>query len=371
MIFDGISPVSTMMPTPVSHIQAARKNVAPPPSNGSKRSAVFIQRINGSDSTSRPIAFIHRINEGVVIKQFQLSQQQQMQQIHPVVDSQDESNDASDFGINGGLTTDHLDIGATQEVPSCGSSDYDNYNGGHSRYLSVEGNPLGTTTIIRRLAAPNNRHSFLFQPQSHSSLSNLGVLSNNSFTHGSNVAAAGHVAFLPDVMEPEYHQLGIRIQHLNIRVKDAIINSPAAPDPIETQIPHHVSDANKAYVDLLLENMVRGIVLSATHGSIYVERMCKCAVFVYVPTSDGDHIFMRKLGRREREKIFDYDDFMQDLECYQAGQRPRPHFEIILAFGQQLRSGLSTDNLLVWCRVASCRAWFHLHKVSGYILLLF
>ncbi|KAK4472410.1 hypothetical protein MN116_003666 [Schistosoma mekongi] len=183
---------------------------------------------------------------------------------------------------------------------------------------------------------------------------------------------------LPDIMEPDYHQLGVRIQHLSIRVRDTIVTNPngcciyygrfdeisslAAPDPIEAQIPHQISVANKGYVDLLLDNMVRGIILTVIRGSIYAERICKCAVFVYVPTVDGEYILAKKLGRRLREKIFDYDQFLFHLNSYRQNQQSRPHFEVVLAFGQQLKPGISTDSLLVWSRVASCRAWFQLHK---------
>ncbi|KAH8853805.1 Interferon regulatory factor 4 [Schistosoma japonicum] len=186
------------------------------------------------------------------------------------------------------------------------------------------------------------------------------------------------VQLLPDIMEPDYHQLGVRIQHLSIRVRDTIVTNPngcciyygrfdeisslAAPDPIEAQIPHQISVANKAYVDLLLDNMVRGIILTVIRGSIYAERICKCAVFVYVPTVDGEYILAKKLGRRLREKIFDYDQFLFHLNSYRQNQQSRPHFEVVLAFGQQLKPGISTDSLLVWSRVASCRAWFQLHK---------
>lgn len=74
-------------------------------------------------------------------------------------------------------------------------------------------------------------------------------------------------------------------------------DSPSSPDPIEPPITNYVSEKNKPYVDLLLDNMKRGIVISATQGSIYAERVCKCAVFVYAPTSDGDYQFLLKLSR--------------------------------------------------------------------------
>lgn len=34
------------------------------------------------------------------------------------------------------------------------------------------------------------------------------------------------LSYLPEIMEPEYHQLAVRIQHLNLRVKDAIVTNP-------------------------------------------------------------------------------------------------------------------------------------------------
>lgn len=154
-------------------------------------------------------------------------------------------------------------------------------------------------------------------------------------------------------------------------------NSPTAPDPIETNIIHHVAEVNRSYVELLLDNMIRGINITVIHGNIYAERLCKCAVFVYAPNGSNHHrhhlsnedeeeenfVFLKKLCRRERAKIFDFSQFIYDLECFRLGQGPRPHFEVILAFGQQLRPGISTDDLLVWCRIASCRAWFQLQRV--------
>lgn len=65
---------------------------------------------------------------------------------------------------------------------------------------------------------------------------------------------------------------------------------------------------------------------------------------------------------REREKIFDFDTFVEQLESYRENRGLKPHFEVILAFGQQIKPGITTDNLLVWCRVASCKAWFMLQR---------
>lgn len=110
--------------------------------------------------------------------------------------------------------------------------------------------------------------------------------------------------------------------------------------------------------------MIRGVVLYVEQGSIFAIRMCKCAVFVYVPTSSGDFVLLKKLGRRERDKIFDYTEFTSDFRAHRLNQHPKPHFEVILAFGQQMRPNFSADSLLVWCRVASCRAWFQLFRVS-------
>ncbi|CAH8450414.1 unnamed protein product [Schistosoma rodhaini] len=216
-----------------------------------------------------------------------------------------------------------------------------------------------------------------YQAPNNTTVITGGISLPNRFVPGSG-SANQHVQLLPDIMEPEYHQLGVRIQHLSVRIRDTIvtnpngcciyygrfdeISSPAAPDPIEAQIPHQISVANKAYVDLLLDNMVRGIILTVIHGSIYAERICKCAVFVYIPTVGGEYILAKKLGRRLREKIFDYDQFLFHLDSYRQNQQSCPHFEVVLAFGQQLKPGISTDSLLVWARVASCRAWFQLHK---------
>ncbi len=199
---------------------------------------------------------------------------------------------------------------------------------------------------------------------------------------------------LPDIMEPEFHQLGVRIQHLNIRVKDSIVTNPngccifygrydemaaptvnsdspnatsSAPDPIEMAVGHTVAEANRAYVEMLLNHMVRGITVTASShdGSIYVERSCRCAVFVYyMDEASGEYVFIKKVVRRECAQVFDYSQFATELEYYRLGQGPKPHHEVVLAFGQQLRPGIATYNLLLWCRIASCRAWFQVQRVS-------
>ncbi|KAF8565926.1 hypothetical protein P879_09329 [Paragonimus westermani] len=336
MIFDGISPVNKLSLPHSQHatrLECAHQSVSVP-----RRTAVFLQRLPGAHKSPRSLTLVNRRNEGIFLKQL------------PFVQTQPNGNEnlghrayqSQTFGVG----------------PS-GFECVDPVSYSSASRLMVHSSVSVPATVVRRLGTP----SATAQSQCFSALGTWGLQSSS---------------FLPDIMEPEYHQLGVRIQHLNVRVKDAIItnpngcciyfgrydeiNSPAAPDPVEAQIPHHVSEANKEYVDLLLDNMVRGIILSATQGNIYAERMCKCAAFVYVPTSNGEYVLLKKLGRRERELIFDYNEFMISLRLHFAGQRPKPHFEVILAFGQQLRPNLTTSSLLVWCRVASCRAWFQLHK---------
>ncbi|KAM3173419.1 hypothetical protein ACTXT7_012548 [Hymenolepis weldensis] len=200
---------------------------------------------------------------------------------------------------------------------------------------------------------------------------------------------------LPDIMEPELHQLGVRIQHLHYRLKDVIVTNPngcciyhnwydeqslskaqegtldafsitSSPDPIEVMMTHDVADEHRPYVTMLLDNMVQGVILTAdsTTGDVYMRRLCRCAAFIYyLDESSGEYIMIAKVARRDCFKIFDYQQFMTQLEYYRLGQGTKPHFEVIISFGQQIKDELSSRNLLVWCRVASCKAWFQYQGV--------
>lgn len=379
MIFDGLPPIS-QLPTalgvhnvpssrfPAYNHPTATTTVATNPFH-SKRPTIYIGRlpaiargVNAVHSTNpqngRPITLIRRRDQLFVNK---LSLRSLLppnsHAVQPAVPSQFHQQPQYFPQSN---TLDSLDVGAVQEVFSCPAS----------TPISPSFSSLSTNTATRHQqnAAPN-QHS---------------------------------LPLLPDIMEPEFHQLGVRIQHLNIRIKDAIVTNPngcciyygryddmiappvtssppigattttSAPDPIEMSIGHNVAEANRAYVDMLLNHMVRGITVTASShdGSIYVERLCRCAVFVYyLDEATGEYVFVKKVVRRECAKVFDYAQFAEELEYFRLGQGPKPHYEVVLAFGQQLRPGLATYNLLVWCRVASCRAWFQFQRV-GFLLLV-
>ncbi|CAH8436576.1 unnamed protein product [Heterobilharzia americana] len=339
MIFDGL-PVTCRFTSPSS---LNTNSHASPSFHPSKRHALIVQKLPALGSGSRQFTLVRR-GDGVLMKQLQSSTYRpahvlQGQQLNPYRICHSSANRASN-----------------QSLRCYGELNVDNY-------LSMQPSSYVDSQIT-------NSTANLTGAVSHSTRFIPGVSPVNQF-----------VQLLPDIMEPEYHQLAVRIQHLSVRVRDAIvtnpngcciyygrfdeITSPAAPDPIEAQIPHQISVANKAYVDLLLDNMIRGIILTVVHRSIYAERICKCAVFVYIPTGSGEYVLIKKLGRRLKEKIFDYDQFLFHLESYRQNQLSRPHFEVILAFGQQLKPGISTDSLLIWSRVASCRAWFQLNKAHS------
>ncbi|KAG5449469.1 Interferon regulatory factor 4 [Clonorchis sinensis] len=338
MIFDGISNVNRMNYSGISTLSPTTDTSLFSAVTGSKRTAVFLQRPMGMDSSPRTVTLVQRRTDGVVIRRLPCIQSRTLFPVN------------QQYGSTAAAAAQALKVASSSVASSASMESDDPVVCASWRYVA-ESSISAPTSILRR----------------------LGVL-------GSPELPARYVnpPYPPDLLEPEYHQLGIRIQHLGIRVKDTIItnpngcciyfgrfdeiSAPAAPEPVEAQIPHHISEANKDYVDLLLDNMVRGVILSVVRGSIFAERMCKCAVFVYTPTPSGDHILLKKLGRRERELLFDYDEFVTDLQRFRAGEHPRPHFEVVLAFGQQLRPNLTSSSLLVWCRVASCRAWFQLHK---------
>ena len=102
--------------------------------------------------------------------------------------------------------------------------------------------------------------------------------------------------------------MGVRIQHLNIPVRDAIatstngcctnfdrfdeadisnnvndisvgISKTSSTDPIEMATVHNVPNVNRAYVDMLPTNVICGSIVTASSadGNIYVRRLCRDA----------------------------------------------------------------------------------------------
>uniref|UniRef100_A0A0R3X3C6 IRF tryptophan pentad repeat domain-containing protein n=1 Tax=Hydatigena taeniaeformis TaxID=6205 RepID=A0A0R3X3C6_HYDTA len=348
MIFDGLPSLGQLATTFNVHSLSARRSSNSSTAGHQRRPTILIGRLSSlarNDSApyqNRPLAIVRRRDQLFVKKLSLRSLLPSSSQVHaPLLLSQHV------HPVNAS-SLDSLDVGAVQEVLSSPSPQFSNLNS----------NPM-TSPSIPVLHPPS------------------------------------YLPLLPDIMEPEFHQLGVRIQHLSVRVRDAIVTNPngcciyfgrfdealaanpvadppdsisitSTPDAIEMAITHNVADENRAYVDMLLSNMIRGIVVTASSsdGSIYVRRLCRCAVFAYyLDEGVGDYVLIKKVFRRECVKIFDYPRFAAQLEYYRLGQGPKPHFEVVLAFGQQLRPGLLTQNLLVWCRIASCRAWFQVQRV--------
>ncbi|KAL5970336.1 Interferon regulatory factor 2 [Taenia solium] len=347
MIFDGLPSLGQLAATFNVHNFSARRSSSSSTVGHQRRPTILIGRLSSlarNDSApyqSRPLAIVRRRDQ-LFVKKLSLRSllpSSQVRAAHLLPQHV--------HSVNTG-PLDSLDVGAVQEVLSSPSPQF---SGFHS-------SPVNSPSVP------------VLHPPSY-------------------------LPLLPDIMEPEFHQLGVRIQHLNIRVRDAIVTNPngcciyfgrfdealaanpatdppdsisitSSPDALEMAITHNVADENRAYVDMLLSNMIRGIIVTASSndGSIYVRRLCRCAVFAYyLDEGVGDYVLIKKVFRRECVKIFDYPQFAAQLEYYRLGQGSKPHFEVVLAFGQQLRSGLSTQNLLVWCRVASCRAWFQVQRV--------
>ena len=118
------------------------------------------------------------------------------------------------------------------------------------------------------------------------------------------------LAPLPDIIWSEFYQLGVQIQHLNIRARDSIATNPngccihfgrlddavisvnvidisigisktSSTDPIEMATTHNVPNVNRAYVDMLPTNVICGNIVTtgSADGNIYVSQLCRCAVF--------------------------------------------------------------------------------------------
>lgn len=64
-----------------------------------------------------------------------------------------------------------------------------------------------------------------YQAPNNTTVITGGISLPNRFVPGIG-SANQHVQLLPDIMEPEYHQLGVRIQHLSVRIRDTIVTNP-------------------------------------------------------------------------------------------------------------------------------------------------
>ena len=354
MIFDGLPSLGQLTTAFNMHNLSARRSTnAPTTVAHQRRPTILISRIPSSLARNEAAPYPYHQNRSLAIirRRDQLFVKKiSLRSLLPSTSSQVQTPSP-----------------VTQHIPSMNTGPLD---------------PLDVGAVQEVFSSPSPQFSSLYSNTSSSP--SVPVLHPPSF-----------LPLLPDIMEPEFHQLGVRIQHLNVRVRDAIVTNPngcciyfgrfdevvisdttidtpdgvsitSSPDPIEMAITHNVSDVNRAYVDMLLTNMIRGIIVTASSadGNIYVRRLCRCAAFVYYfDEGAGEYVLIKKVLRRECVKIFDYHQFTTQLEYYRLGQGPKPHFEVVLAFGQQLTSEISTQDLLVWCRIASCRAWFQLQRV--------
>lgn len=101
------------------------------------------------------------------------------------------------------VVPDSLDVGAVQELANFADEsnlmqDYPNSNASQ-----IPVNPQ----LLRRFIPTN--HPLQYQAQLPSTHQGTSLL-----------------PLLPDIMEPELHLLGIRIQHLNMHTKNSIITTP-------------------------------------------------------------------------------------------------------------------------------------------------
>ena len=98
----------------------------------------------------------------------------------------------------------------------------------------------------------------------------------------------------------------------------------------------------------LLGYMKRGLVLQTHENDIYATRLCQAKIFYAM--SQVDDAQPIELRRENTTKVFDYKDFISQLELAFNGRARPPKADLFFCFGQRWGGGISlSDNLVYAC----------------------
>lgn len=100
----------------------------------------------------------------------------------------------------------------------------------------------------------------------------------------------------------------------------------------------------------LLTYLEKGLMLASTPQGIFVQRFCQGRVFWTGPCAPQSGR-SNKLEKEAHVKVFDTNQFINDLDRYQNFQGPRPKFQVILCFGEELSEDDRKEDKLIIVQV--------------------
>lgn len=96
----------------------------------------------------------------------------------------------------------------------------------------------------------------------------------------------------------------------------------------------------------LLTFLEKGLMLASTPQGIFVQRFCAGRVFWTGPCSPEPGM-SNKLEKGEHVKVFDTNQFLNDVDLYQSCRGPQPKYQVTLCFGEEIsEDGRKEDKLI-------------------------
>ncbi|XP_078603543.1 interferon regulatory factor 5-like [Branchiostoma floridae x Branchiostoma japonicum] len=118
--------------------------------------------------------------------------------------------------------------------------------------------------------------------------------------------------------------------------------------------PHKPSNRQKdnEVVQILLDNMERGLVLTTENGNISATRLCKTKVF-WKSNDNRNKQAAERLEREQLVPVFDYQNYLRELSAYGNSGGPKPKCEVIFSFGRSWSDEIPLENTPIYVIVRS------------------
>ncbi|KAJ1137123.1 hypothetical protein NDU88_003536 [Pleurodeles waltl] len=100
----------------------------------------------------------------------------------------------------------------------------------------------------------------------------------------------------------------------------------------------------------LLTFLEKGLMLASTPQGIFVQRFCRGRVFWTGPCAPQSGM-SNKLEKGAHVKVFDTNQFLNELLLCQSCQGPRPKFQVMLCFGEEISEGDRREDKLITMQV--------------------
>ncbi|XP_078501081.1 interferon regulatory factor 9-like isoform X3 [Lissotriton helveticus] len=105
----------------------------------------------------------------------------------------------------------------------------------------------------------------------------------------------------------------------------------------------------------LLTFLKKGLMLASTPQGIFAQRFCQGRVFWTGPCSPQSGM-SNKLEKGACVKIFDTNRFLNDLDLYQSCQGPKPKYQVIICFGEEISEHDRKEDKLITVQLSQMLA---------------